>query len=174
MSCYFLICFDSFLVIHEADKSSKIYSVLMPNTSSLAKQQLGETNLFIIDWELAQFGRTEYDLGQMIGDLYERKHFTKNADSALWIIQGFVDGYGALSEDSAFRIAIHAGVHLICWSIRRNPVASSTEPWGQIQDAIRIGTDFVVKAWGRDRTWFEQSELACLFFSRNGSKIMNK
>ena len=99
----------------------------MPNTSSLAKQQSEETNLFIIDWELAQFGRKEYDLGQMIGDLYERKHFM-NADSALWIIQGFVDGYGALSEDSAFRIAIHAGVHLICWYIRRNPVAPFTEP----------------------------------------------
>lgn len=134
----------------------------MPNTLSLANQQSEEVNLFIIDWELAQFGRKEYDLGQMIGDLYERKHFM-NADSALWIIQAFVDGYGALSEDSAFRIAIHAGVHLICWYIRRNPAVPFTEPWELIQDAIRIGTDFLVKGWKRDRTWFEKSELACLF-----------
>lgn len=134
----------------------------MPNTSSLANQQPEGINLFIIDWELAQFGRKEYDLGQMIGDLYERKHFM-NADSALWIIQGFVVGYGALSDDTAFRIAIHAGVHLICWSFRRNPTAPFTEPSEQIRDAIRIGIDFVVKGWERDRTWFEGSELACLF-----------
>ena len=110
----------------------------MPNTSSLAKQQLEETNLFIIHWELPQFGRKEYDLGQMIGNLYERSHFMMNAASALWIIQGSVDDYGALSEDSAFRIAIHASVHLICWYVRRNPVVAPpfTEPWGQIQDAI--------------------------------------
>lgn len=168
-----------------ANNSSKnTPSVLMPNTLSLAKnqqqqqQQSEKTNLFIIDWELAQFGRKEYDLGQMIGDLYERKHFTTNANnSALWIIQGFITGYNyddgngdndapQLSEDSAFRIAIHAGVHLICWSIRRDPPAASTttEPSKQVQDAVRIGTDFVVKGWERDRRWFvEKSELACLF-----------
>jgi hypothetical protein len=134
----------------------------MPNIQSLEKQLAEGMNLFIIDWELAQYGRKEYDLGQMIGDLYERKHFM-NADSALWIIQGFVAGYDALNDDMAFRIAIHAGVHLICWSIRRHPPAPVTEPSEQIQNAIRIGTEFVVKGWEGNRTWFESSELACLF-----------
>ena len=134
----------------------------MPNIPSLEAQQPAGINLFVIDWELAQFGRKEYDLGQMIGDLYERKHF-KYADSALCIIQGFVAGYGALSDDMAVRIAIHVGVHLICWYIRRNPKASFTEPPEQIQDAIRIGTDFIVKGLDRDRTWFEGCDLACLF-----------
>jgi len=134
----------------------------MPNTSSFEKQPPESMNLFIIDWELAQFGRKEYDLGQMIGDLYERKHF-QNIDSALWIIQGFVAGYGVLSNEMAFRIAIHAGVHLICWYIRRDPTAPFTEPLEKIEDAIRIGTEFVVKGWERDCVWFESSELACLF-----------
>lgn len=156
----------------------KNYSVLMlKNTSSLAQHQSSEkTNLFIIDWELAQFGRKEYDIGQMIGDLYERKHF-KNADNALWLMQGFVHGYGISNEDSAFRIAIHAGVHLICWYIRRDPgivaPSSFTEPEGQkVQDAIRMGTDFVVKGWARDRSWFiEKSELKCLFEKGGESKV---
>nr|QCL09110.1 DmxR19 [Cryptosporiopsis sp. 8999] len=129
-------------------------SILIPNTPSPERQQLEGTNLFVIDWELAQFGRKEYDLGQMIGDLYERKHF-RDANSAVWIIQGFVTGYGALSDEMAFRIAIHAGVHLICWYIRRDPTAPFTKPLKQIQDAIRIGTDFIVKGWEKDRTWFE-------------------
>jgi hypothetical protein len=134
----------------------------MPNTPSLEKQQKIGINLFIIDWELSLFGRKDYDLGQMSFDLYERKHFL-DAESALWIIQGFVAGYGALSDHMAFRVAIHAGVHLICWYIRRDPTAPFTEPPKKIQDAIRIGTDFVVKGWERDRAWFEGSELACLF-----------
>ncbi|KAI9706172.1 MAG: hypothetical protein M1820_004933 [Bogoriella megaspora] len=123
-------------------------------------------NIFIIDWELAQIGRIEYDLGQMIGDLYERKHFM-NAHTALWMIQGFVFGYGVLSDDMAFRIAIHAGVHLICWYIRGNPAAPFTKPPEQIQDAMRIGTEFIVRGWTRDRAWFESSELACLFQERS-------
>lgn len=120
------------------------------------------SEMFIIDWELAQYGRKEYDLGQMIGDLYERKHFAE-ADSALHIIESFVAGYGALSEDEAFRVAIHAGQHLICWYIRRDPEMPFTEPPEQIRGAVIIGTNFIVKAWERDRAWFERSELACLF-----------
>ncbi len=45
--------------------------------------------LFIVDWELAQIGHRAYDLGQMIGDLYERKHFN-DVDCALWIMEGFI------------------------------------------------------------------------------------
>jgi hypothetical protein len=137
-------------------------SILMPDAPFLKKQPPERMHLYIIDWELAQFGRREYDLGQMIGDLYERKHF-QNIDSPLWIIQGFVAGYGNLNDEIAFRIAIHAGVHLICWYIRRDPTAPFTEPVEKIEDVIRIGTEFVVKGWEKDRSWFEGSELACLF-----------
>jgi hypothetical protein len=98
----------------------------------------------------------------MIGDLYERKHFT-GADSALYIIQGFVAGYGFLTEDEAFRIAIHAGQHLICWYIRRDPKAPFTQPTEQIESAIRVGTEFIVHGWEKDREWFERSDLSCLF-----------
>jgi hypothetical protein len=137
-------------------------NVLIPNDLSLEKQRQGGINLFIIDWELAQFGRKEYDLGQMIGDLYERKHFN-GTENALWIIQGFVAGYGVLSDDMAFRVAIHAGVHIIGWYIRRNPSAPFKEPPEQIREAIRVGTDFIVKGWEKNRKWFEASELRCLF-----------
>jgi thiamine kinase-like enzyme len=121
-------------------------------------------NLFVIDWELAQFGRKEYDLGQMIGDLYERKHFN-DAGSALWILQGFVGGYGAITDEMAFRAAIHAGVHLICWYTRRDPNAPFKEPVEQIHGAIRTGTDFIVKGLARDRAWFKTSVLQCLFMN---------
>lgn len=138
------------------------HSILIPNVLDLERKQPEGFDLFVIDWELAQFGRKEYDLGQMIGDLYERKHFA-GAEHALSIIEGFAAGYETLSDDEAFRTAIHVGQHLICWYIRRDPRAPLTNPKHQIQDAIRIGTDFIVKGWRKDRKWFEDSDLACLF-----------
>lgn len=137
-------------------------SVMIPDVLNIETRPSKELELFVIDWELVQYGRKEFDLGQMIGDLYERKHFTGD-DSSLRIIEGFLAGYGALSDDEAFRIAIHAGQHLICWYIRRDPALAFAESREQIQDVILIGTDFIVKGWERNRKWFEGSDLACLF-----------
>lgn len=134
----------------------------MPDNRNLDPLPSIGTNLFIIDWELAQFGRREYDLGQLIGDLYERKHFS-GAENALCIIEGFIAGYGGLTDNMAFRVAIHVGVHLICWYIRRNTNEPFHETAELIEGAVRIGTDFIAKAWEKDRRWFEGRELACLF-----------
>jgi thiamine kinase-like enzyme len=118
--------------------------------------------MFIIDWEFTQFGHRAYDLGQIIGDLYERKHF-KGVNGATWAIQGFIDGYGPLTNEMAFRTAIHAGVHLICWYTRRpqkGPLPASPE---QVTDLLKLARDFVVKGWEKDRRWFEDTSLAHLF-----------
>ena len=123
------------------------------------------TELVVIDWEYAQFGHRAYDLGQMVGDLYERKHFN-DAEAAMWTIKGLVDGYGGLSDEMAFRTAIHAGVQLLHWYNRRDPSTPLTGTPRQIADAVAVGTDFVVKGWSRDRTWFEGSVLAPLFVKR--------
>lgn len=110
--------------------------------------------LFIIDWELSQLGTRALDLGQMLAELYEAKHF-KGKDAGIWIIEGLIEGYAPLlNEEIAFRAAVHMGVHLVCWS--------SVPGWGeqsQIDDVVRIGRDFVVKGWERDRAWFERDEV---------------
>ncbi|XXG95853.1 hypothetical protein Hte_002124 [Hypoxylon texense] len=56
-----------------------------------------EPKLFAVDWEFVQFGHRAYDIGQMIGDLYERKHFN-DAEAALWIIDAFIKGYGTVMK----------------------------------------------------------------------------
>lgn len=137
-------------------------SVLVPNTPSLEAQEPGGARIHIIDWELSQFGHRAYDVGQMIGDLYERKHFN-GVDGAVWAIQGFVDGYGILSEDMAFRTAIHVGIQLLGWYIRRHPASPLNGTPDQITGAAKIGMDFILKGWEKDRAWFESSVLACLF-----------
>jgi hypothetical protein len=81
------------------------------------------------------------------------------------LIRGFAAGYGALDEDEAFRVAIHIGQHLVCWFIRRNPTAPFGCPAEMVHEVVRTGTEFMVRGWGRERAWFESSELACLFES---------
>ncbi|CRG83512.1 Pentafunctional AROM polypeptide [Talaromyces islandicus] len=114
--------------------------------------------LFVVDWELSHLGLRALDLGQMLAELFEAKHF-KDIDAGVWIMQGLIEKYELLTLDMAFRAATHVGVHLVCWS--------GVPGWGtqqQIEDVVRIGRDFIVKGWQRDRDWFvDEGTLAFLF-----------
>lgn len=99
-----------------------------------------------------------FDLGQLFAELFELKHF-KGIDAGVWLIQSFMDGYGMIDEDLAFRTVIHVGVHLICWGSR-------VSGWGskeQVEKVVEIGRDFVVKGWARDKAFFDDTVLKCLF-----------
>ncbi len=99
----------------------------------------------------------------MIGDIYERWHFS-NADGAIPAIKGFIEGYGQLEDDElAFRVAVHAGVHLIGWYIRRAPNSPLPFPLEQVIDAMRIGRDWIKKGWQKDMNYFQDTPLASLF-----------
>ncbi|KAI0881882.1 kinase-like domain-containing protein [Annulohypoxylon maeteangense] len=121
-------------------------------------QEGDDVPMFVVDWEMAQLGKLNLDLGQMIAELYELKLY-KGIAAGLWMVQGFVNGYGAVSEDFAFRTAIQAGAHLVNFG-------TSVQGWGtqeQVENCARIGRDIVVHAWKKDRRWFEEGDLACLF-----------
>ncbi|KAM0461489.1 hypothetical protein ACHAPV_004194 [Trichoderma viride] len=139
-------------------------NVLLPGSSWQEAQQSTQDphKLFIIDWENAQFGHRAVDIGGMLADLYERKHF-RNVDGSIPIMQGFIQGYGPLSEELAFSAAIHAGVHLICWYYRRNRNDPLPFPLPKVLAALTLGRDFILKGWAKDKKWFEGSVLAPLF-----------
>ncbi|KAI0853629.1 kinase-like domain-containing protein [Daldinia vernicosa] len=137
-------------------------NVLLPSSPSLSTGHPGAAKLFIVDWEFAQFGHRAYDIGQMIGDIYERKHFFQT-DGAVPAIEGFIQGYGGLGDELAFRTAIHAGVQLIGWYTRRAPTAPLQFPLEKVTDAMRIGRDWILKGWQKDRDYFQSSPLASLF-----------
>jgi len=136
---------------HFSVSDTHSFSVLVP-----ADVVEDSPQLVIIDWEFAQIGHRAIDLGQMIGDLLERNHY-RGAPRAMNVMRSFVQGYGPVDDDLAFRTAIHAGVHLICWKIRGSPV-SAREEAGMI-----LGMDLVLKGWEKDRRWFGESVLAPLF-----------
>ena len=94
----------------------------------------------------------------MFAELFEVKHF-KDTEAGFWLIESFMDGYGNIEDKMAFKVAIHVGVHLICWGSR-------VPGWGterQVEDVVRIGKDFVVKGWEEDKSFFADGPLACLF-----------
>ncbi|KAI1384638.1 kinase-like domain-containing protein [Hypoxylon trugodes] len=114
--------------------------------------------IFVIDWEMAQIGKRNLDVGQMIGELYQLKLY-KDISAGLWMVQGFVDGYGAVSEEFAFRTAIQFGAHLVSFG-------TVVSGWGtptQVENCARVGRDIIVYAWKKDRRWFEENDLGCLF-----------
>lgn len=98
----------------------------------------------------------------MLGDIYERYHFN-DIQIALDIFRGFIQGYGKIDEAMAFRMAIHTGVHLLGWYIRRAPETPPTGTQEQIDGAVRIGMEFILRGWRKDRRWFEGSVLSSLF-----------
>ncbi|KAI1129565.1 kinase-like domain-containing protein [Nemania abortiva] len=132
-------------------------NVLLPDRPI---QEGDDITMFVIDWEMSQIGLPNLDFGQMVAELYELKLY-KNITAGLWIVQGFVEGYGAVSNDFAFRTAIQIGVHLVSFG-------TSVQGWGtpeQVEMVARTGRDIIVHAWRKDREWFEGGDLACLFQS---------
>ncbi|KXJ94489.1 kinase-like domain-containing protein [Microdochium bolleyi] len=130
-------------------------NVLLPNRLITPDD---EVPVFVVDWEMAQLGVRSLDLGQMVAELYELWLY-KSITAGLWIIEGFTAGYGIVAEQSAFRTAIQTGAHLVCFG-------TSVPGWGtreQNEMVAERGRDLIMRASEKDRRWFDQSELACLF-----------
>ncbi|KAF2819139.1 hypothetical protein CC86DRAFT_147191 [Ophiobolus disseminans] len=118
------------------------------------------TYLCVIDWEFAQYGHRAYDLGQIIGDILETNHFTPSKILED-LVTGFVEGYGALQDTMAFRVAIQVGVHMINWCSRHAPPQGSLLL--QVEKLMQEAVSFVVRGWQQDKKWFDKSLLSCLF-----------
>ncbi|KAK2042298.1 phosphotransferase enzyme family protein [Colletotrichum somersetense] len=114
--------------------------------------------ILVVDWEMCMLGVTPLDLGQMIAELYELKLY-KDMEGALWLIQGFMKGYGAVDDEFAFRTLLHVGVHLIGFG-------TTVKDWGteeQIETVASEGRDLVMNAWEKNRPFFELHPLSCVF-----------
>ncbi|KAI0098925.1 hypothetical protein GGR51DRAFT_552295 [Nemania sp. FL0031] len=112
--------------------------------------------------ENAQFGHRAVDVSRILADLYKHSHF-KGAATSIRVMKGFMDGYGSLSDKFAYRIAIHAGVHLICWYYRRDRNQPLLHPLPTVLAVLELGRDLILKAWRRDKSWLQITLLGPLF-----------
>ena len=122
-----------------------------------------QPRLHVIDFEFSHYSHRAMDLGQMIGDLLEK---ISMADAEVTtriackvMIEAFAKGYGVLSDAMAYRVIIHAGVHVINWCAR-HPGAEMSE---QVTVMMREAVEVIVRAWRRERGWFKGKLLGCLF-----------
>lgn len=107
---------------------------------------------------MAQLGVRPEDLGQLIAELWQLQLY-KGIGAGLWIIQGFVEGYGKVDTDFAFRALLHVGAHLVC-------IGSSTPGWGTLEEGKKIaeiGRDVLLSAWKKDLSAFKNHDLGCIF-----------
>lgn len=100
---------------------------------------------------MCQLWLPQLDLGQIIAELYELTLY-KNIQAGLWFIEGFMSGYGFVSDEFAFRTLIHVGTHLVSFG-------TGVAGWGdpkQCETVAETGRDIISKAWREDKAWFKQ------------------
>ncbi|KAF4333359.1 isoamyl alcohol [Fusarium beomiforme] len=114
--------------------------------------------LYVVDWENAQVGVPSLDHGGMLGEMYALWKY-KRIDAGLWIFQGYAEGLAPLTEEVAWRTALQVGVHLLSFGT----LAPGCGTGEEVEEMARLARDIIVKAWNRDRVWFDHSEFSCLF-----------
>lgn len=150
-------CSSSRTSSHSVFKRANLPSILLPS-GPIPDPSSSPLKLFIIDWELSQLSHPAFDLGQMIAELYELKHF-KNIDAGLWLIKSFIEGYGEMNEEMKWKTIVHTGTHLVCWGSR-------VQGWGtkeQVEGVVEVGRNWILGAWGRDEKVFEGCVLENFF-----------
>jgi hypothetical protein len=113
--------------------------------------------MYVIDWELSHITSTAFDLGQIVGDLFETRHY-KGIEATEWLIEAFMEGYGPVEDSVAFKTVIGVGVHLI----GLGSISAKGTP-EQRDSALRIGGDFILRGWKKDKAFFDGTVLKCLF-----------
>ncbi|KAJ4128990.1 hypothetical protein NW768_007516 [Fusarium equiseti] len=129
-------------------------NIVLPNDPM---ERSHEISLFVVDWEMSHLGHPSVDFGEMIAEMYALWLY-KSIDAGLWMIEGFIEGYEEVSDEFAFRTAVHVGTHLVC-------VTTDDPAWGaeNYERVVAVGGDIIAHAWVRDSSWFEKGDLACLF-----------
>lgn len=113
----------------------------------------------MIDWEFAHLGPRAFDLGHMIGDLIQQVQLGKG-DCFGRTISDFLEGYGKVSHQVAFRALVHAGVQLMGWYVR-GPRSGLGEEG--VRRIVKLARDMICFGMKRDEQWFRENNLGDIF-----------
>lgn len=103
-------------------------------------------------------GRIEFDLGQLLADLYMHQNF-KGIDSCAALLQGFVDGYKPLTRSQLFHVAIYTGINILAWF----PYVAAPLTKEQEEQLMSYGRDMILKGQEEDLKWLEHSFIGPIF-----------
>ncbi|ATY60933.1 kinase-like domain [Cordyceps militaris] len=116
------------------------------------------TQVFVVDWEMAQLGVQAEDFGQLVAELWQLKLYA-GIDAGIWIIEGFAEGYGRVDLAFILRAVVHVAAHLIAFG-------SNTPGWGtpeQNKEVALVGKETMKKALSNDMQAFRGHPLQTLF-----------
>ncbi|KAE8381228.1 kinase-like domain-containing protein [Aspergillus bertholletiae] len=120
-------------------------------------------NLAIVDWEVCHYGNQSRDVAGFIASIYMAHHFD-DVDVADRMLQAFIQGYGLLSEEQAFRIVVETGICFFLWHVYTD--GKQTEK--QVKDLLQLAHCLLVKGCEKDWEWIEHSFLGCLLAGAAG------
>ncbi|KAL7268752.1 hypothetical protein RUND412_008608 [Rhizina undulata] len=131
-------------------------NILLSPSSSIPKE------IIVIDWEVAKYGPSFADLGQMCAELFLPFHF-HGVEAGREIIKAFLGAYAEGMEveerrELAWRTAVHFGTHLVVWPPR-------VQGWGskeRVEEGVSVGAEYVRRGWERDWEWLKGSVLGVL------------
>jgi hypothetical protein len=130
----------------------------------LSKSQLADScsplSLCVIDWEISHVGSLASDTAQMFAGLYLLDH-SQSTTAGCAMIAAFSAGYGALTDEVAFRVASEFGVRLLSVSVPSHEPGDSSD--SQVREILELGRDMVVHAEDRDKAWFRGGVLDGIF-----------
>lgn len=121
-----------------------------------------DPKLYVVDWELSKPGTAEFDVGQMVAEMWCLATFRKGArGQSLALLESFLSSYKttrAIPVDAA-KVAIRMGAHLFVIM----PMAWSSEADAeQISAAAGEGREFIRMGWEDDTEALRKSTLAPL------------
>ncbi|BCS16305.1 hypothetical protein ALUC_80512S [Aspergillus luchuensis] len=119
-----------------------------------------DITLCLVDWETCQFGSYLQDIARFIADVYVLSHFNGN-DFSVQLMNGIMKGYRRLNGEEIFQLAAYTGILLLNWEF----VIVDDGPGGnELKMTIAaFAANVFLKACGKDREWFKNGDLRCLF-----------
>jgi hypothetical protein len=146
---------NSFLIMRIAHTS---FSSVLLSKSQLADNCSGPLSLSVIDWEISHVGSLASDIAQMFAGLYLLDN-SQSTTAGCAMIAAFSAGYGALTDEVAFRVASEFGARLL--SVPSHEPGDSSD--SQAREVLELGRDMVVHVECKDKAWFRGGILDGIF-----------
>ncbi|KAJ5617722.1 kinase-like domain-containing protein [Penicillium hordei] len=115
-------------------------------------------SLCVIDWELSRIGSIASDVGQMLSGIYLLTVFN-SFQAGPKMISSFMHGYGPVTDELAFRIALDVGTQLVLWPCQQ----ADNYDDHLIEMCVDMGHKIILHAEKQAKPWFRGGVFDSIF-----------